>query len=200
MGIILLHQIRRYRIYLYAGMLVFLVMFVYCNAEDMESIFLGQYQIYGFQMVCPFLYLAACAEERRITHLQGVCTRVSANIRKQIQFSGELLILAEFLMLFSVLPAFLSEHTSSEVISFLEYCARCLLFISGTRLILIPYAGFARASYLSAAIQIILYACNNWIFRGSVTFLEMSSVRIVQWIIVLIAYFLFAINRRWNDE
>lgn len=200
MAVIILHQIRKYRIFLYAGTAVFLIMMLYSIYEDFLSLFLGMYLIYGFQMICPFLYLAGCAEERRITYLQTICTRVNAADRKRNQFVGELVILAEYMMLFAVLPALFSSSTSAQILSFLEYCLRTLMFISGVRLILIPFAGFAGASYLSAAIQITLCACNNWIFRGTITFLEMNQVQIIQWIIILFSYCLFLSSRRWNYE
>ena len=112
----LLQKLRRFQILLIVSLILVISAYLFAvygwNSRDSFLAACGQYVI---PLVMVPLYFIACMEADHVVHLQSVQVRRDRTGRKMDQFVTEMLILAEYMALYLVLPVMIAGLQSPMI-------------------------------------------------------------------------------------
>ena len=197
----LLQRIRRVQILLGVSLLCVISVYLYAvyswNSRDVFLTACGEYVI---PLVMVPLYFIACMEANHILHLQSVQVRRDRTGRKMDQFLTEMLILAEYMALYLVLPVMIAGFQSPMVSWFLSSSLCMMMFAGALRLMLMQAVNCSTAAFLAVLIHIVLKVINNWVFLAGTPLLDTPAGVWIRWGISILGYFLFLMNRKWDYD
>ena len=184
----LLQRIRRVQILLGVSLLCVISVYLYAvyswNSRDVFLTACGEYVI---PLVMVPLYFIACMEANHILHLQSVQVRRDRSGRKNDQFLTELMILAEFGVLYLVLPIV----TDSLCV---------ILFAGAIRYLLLRWVNCSTAAFLAFLFHIVLKVINDWVFLAGTPVLNTPLGLRIRWGVGIFGYLLFLMNRKWDYD
>ena len=136
----LLQKLRRFQILLIVSLILVISAYLFAvygwNSRDSFLAACGQYVI---PLVMVPLYFIACMEADHVVHLQSVQVRRDRTGRKMDQFVTEMLILAEYMALYLVLPVMSSTAAFLAVlIHIILKVINNWVFLAGTPLLDTP--------------------------------------------------------------
>ena len=188
----LLQKLRRFQILLIVSLILVISAYLFAvygwNSRDSFLAACGQYVI---PLVMVPLYFIACMEADHVVHLQSVQVRRDRTGRKMDQFVTEMLILAEYMALYLVLPVMIAG-LQSPMISWFLASSLCMMLFAG--------ALSSTAAFLAVLIHIILKVINNWVFLAGTPLLDTPVGIWIRWGISILGYFLFLMNRKWDYD
>ena len=133
----LLQKLRRFQILLIVSLILVISAYLFAvygwNSRDSFLAACGQYVI---PLVMVPLYFIACMEADHVVHLQSVQVRRDRTGRKMDQFVTEMLILAEYMALYLVLPVMIAGLQSPMISWFLASSLCMMLFAGALRLMM----------------------------------------------------------------
>ena len=197
----LLQKLRRFQILLIVSLILvisaYLIAVYGWNSRDSFLAACGQYVI---PLVMVPLYFMACMEADHVLHLQSVQVRRDRTGRKMDQFVTEMLILAEYMALYLVLPVMIAGLQSPMISWFLASSLCVMLFAGALRLMLMQVVNCSTAAFLAVLIHIVLKVINNWVFLAGTPLLDTPAGVWIRWGISILGYFLFLMNRKWDYD
>jgi hypothetical protein len=116
------------------------------------------------------------------------------------QFVTEMLILAEYMALYLVLPVMIAGLQSPMISWFLASSLCMMLFAGALRLMMMQVVNGSTAAFLAVLIHIILKVINNWVFLAGTPLLDTPVGIWIRWGISILGYFLFLMNRKWDYD
>ena len=137
---------------------------------------------------------------QKVLHLQSVQVRRDRTGRKMDQFLTEMLILAEYMSLYLVLPVMIAGFQSPMVSWFLSSSLCMMMFAGALRLMLMQAVNCSTAAFLAVLIHIVLKVINNWVFLAGTPLLDTPAGVWIRWGISILGYFLFLMNRKWDYD
>ena len=197
----LLQKIRRFQILLIVSLILVISAYLFAvygwNSRDSFLTACGQYVI---PLIMVPLYFIACMEADHVLHLQSVQVRRDRTGRKMDQFLTEMLILAEYMSLYLVLPVMIAGFQSPMVSWFLSSSLCMMMFAGALRLMLMQAVNCSTAAFLAVLIHIVLKVINNWVFLAGTPLLDTPAGVWIRWGISILGYFLFLMNRKWDYD
>lgn len=197
----LLQRIRRVQILLGVSLLCVISVYLYAvyswNSRDVFLTACGEYVI---PLVMVPLYFIACMEANHILHLQSVQVRRDRSGRKNDQFLTELMILAEFGVLYLVLPIVIASFNGMMISDFLTDSLCVILFAGAIRYLLLHWVNCSTAAFLAFLFHIVLKVINDWVFLAGTPVLNTPLGLRIRWGVGIFGYLLFLMNRKWDYD
>ena len=197
----LLQRIRRVQILLGVSLLCVISVYLYAvyswNSRDVFLTACGEYVI---PLVMVPLYFIACMEANHILHLQSVQVRRDRSGRKNDQFLTELMILAEFGVLYLVLPIVIASFNGMMISDFLTDSLCVILFAGAIRYLLLRWVNCSTAAFLAFLFHMVLKVINDWVFLAGTPVLNTPLGLRIRWGVGIFGCLLFLMNRKWDYD
>lgn len=110
------------------------------------------------------------------------------------------MILAEFGVLYLVLPIVIASFNGMMISDFLTDSLCVILFAGAIRYLLLRWVNCSTAAFLAFLFHIVLKVINDWVFLAGTPVLNTPLGLRIRWGVGIFGYLLFLMNRKWDYD